>query len=220
MKELFSPEEKQRIEAAVSQAEAQTSGEIVPFIIADCGRHEVAVWRAAVVFTIAAAATVLLIFRFYHGWGLAWLHTGWGASVVLLGAALLGGVVAELIPAVKRFFAGPRYLDRRVHQRAMQAFVEEEVFNTRSRTGILIFIALFEHRIEILGDSGINEKVDIDDWAEIVLHLRESIIKGDLPDGLVRAIEECGDLLERSGVAVHDDAPNELSDAVRLRRDA
>ena len=40
---------------------------------------------------------------------------------------------------------------------AMAAFVEEEVFSTRDRTGILLFLSLFEHRVVVLGDSGINQ---------------------------------------------------------------
>lgn len=220
MNELLTSDDKRRIEVAVRDAESRTSGEIVPFIIANCGRHELAVWRGAMALVILASVVIVSIFRFYDGWGLAWLHTGWGATLVLLGAALLGGAIVELAPPLKRLLAGGRYLDRRVHQRALQAFVEEEVFETRARTGILLFVALFEHRIEVLGDSGINEKVSEDEWAEIVLRLRHSLRDGRLADGLVDAIAMCGDLLERSGVGIHHDAPNEISDSVRLRRDA
>jgi putative membrane protein len=101
----------------------------------------------------------------------------------------------------------------------MKAFVEEEVFATRDRTGILLFISLLEHRIEVLGDTGINEKVDTDEWVDVVLHIREGIRQGKLAEGLVEAIGMCGKLLERGGVTLREDDINELPDKVRLRED-
>ena len=80
----------------------------------------------------------------------------------------------------------------------MKAFVEEELFNTRDRTGILLFISKFEHRIEVLGDVGINEKVSAEDWVEIVDHIRAGIKHGRFVDGVIDGIEMCGRLLEKS----------------------
>ena len=36
---------------------------------------------------------------------------------------------------------------------------EEEVFSTEDRTGILLLLSLFEHRVVVLGDAGIKAKV-------------------------------------------------------------
>jgi putative membrane protein len=102
-----------------------------------------------------------------------------------------------------------------VHRRALQSFVEEEVFATRDRTGILLFVSLREHRIEVLGDTGINEQVEPDDWAEIVARIRRGIRNDNLTEGLVEAIGMCGRLLERRGVNIRPDDTNELSDTVR-----
>lgn len=215
---LFTPAEKERIEQAVLEAEARTSAEIIPCIIDVSGRYEVAVWRATAFTALLAMAVVLLVIRFYTGWGLAWLHTPWGVAIVTLGGAALGAAAASWIDPLRRYLAGTRYLDERVHQRAMQAFVEEEIFRTSGRTGILIFISLFEHRIEVLGDAGINSAVEPDDWAEIVRHMQASIREGRLADGLIEAIGMCGELLERSGLAVQAEDANELANRVRLVR--
>ena len=42
---LFTPEDRERIAAAVRQAEQHTSGEIVPYIVGQCDEYEEAVWR-------------------------------------------------------------------------------------------------------------------------------------------------------------------------------
>lgn len=220
MIDLFTESEKERIEQAVFDAESRTSAEIVPCVTDVAGSHEVAVWRGAVLTAVVALALALVVIRFYVGWGLAWLHSPTGIVLLVLGAGMLGAIATAAIPPLKRFLAGSTYLSVRVHQRAMQAFVEEEVFRTRNRSGILIFISLFEHRIEVLGDAGINAVVQPDDWAEIVEHLQQAVRQDRLADGFVEAITMCGDMLEKSGLAVEVDADdiNELANRVRLVR--
>ena len=209
----------ERISEAVRAAEARTAGEIVPFIVPRSGRYEVAVWRAASFFALLALAVSMLFHQFYEGWGLAWLFTGWGTALLALVGGTAGALLAAYVPPVKRGFAGSARLTRRVHRRAMQAFVEEEVFNTRDRTGILLFVSLFEHRIEVLGDAGINAKVAEDEWVDVVLHLREGIKTGRVAEAICAAVGECGGLLEKHGVAVRPDDTNELPDRLRMRKE-
>lgn len=203
------------VRAAVRRAEARTSGEIVPVVVSQSADYEVATWRGAVGMVLVAFAALLLLLQFYDGWGLAWLYTPWGVVATALGAGVVGAVLATYVPPVQRLAAGPILLDETVHRRALQAFVEEEVFKTRDRTGILLYVSLREHRIEVLGDTGINERVQPDDWAEVVARIRTGIRNGDLTGGLVEAIEMCGRLLERRGVNVRPDDENELSNTVR-----
>ncbi|GIV57483.1 MAG: hypothetical protein KatS3mg042_0396 [Rhodothermaceae bacterium] len=218
MEKLFTEADRERIRQAVAEAEGKTSGEVVPVVMPQSGRYEVAVWRGASLAALLALALEGLVYQVYAGWGLAWLYTGWGTALLTVVAGTLGALLAHVVPPLKRLLTGPRLLDETVHRRAMQAFVEEEVFNTRDRTGILLFISLFERRIEVLGDAGINARVSPDDWVEVVLTIREGIKAGRPADGLVRAIGLCGKLLERKGVERREDDTNELSDALRLRR--
>lgn len=216
---LITEAERERIREAVAAAEGRTAGEIVPYIIAQSGGYEVAIWRGASVAAVLALGLALLISSVYTGWGLGWLYTNWGTALAALVAGTLGALVTAYVPAVKRWVAGTDRLSRTVHRRAMQAFVEEQIFKTRDRTGILLFISLFEHRIEVLGDEGINQKVTEDEWVDVVLRIRKGIKEGHLADGLVEAIEMCGHLLERQGVAIRPDDANELPDDIRIRRD-
>ena len=203
------------VRAAVRRAEARTSGEIVPVVVSKSADYEVATWRGAVGMVLIALAALLLLLQLHDGWRLAWLYTPWGVVATALGAGVVGAVLATYVPPVQRLAAGTPLLDETVHRRALQAFVEEEVFQTRDRTGILIYVSLWEHRIEVLGDTGINERVRPDDWAEVVDRIRTGIRNDDLTGGLVEAIEMCGRLLERRGVNVRLDDENELSDSMR-----
>ncbi|MXX97375.1 MAG: hypothetical protein F4065_05140 [Rhodothermaceae bacterium] len=213
MKAMMTEADLNRIKEAVATAEKQTSGEIVPYIVPQSASHEVAVWRGAGLFAILAY-TVVLGTRWFSGWGGSSLTEGIVPVLLIITAAAIGAALVHWIPAVKRRFAGQVRLALATHRRAMQAFVEKEVFSTRERTGILLFVSLLEHRIEVVGDAGINAKVDTDDWIEVVTTIRQHIKAGQLVEGLVQGIHQCGHLLEKAGVAIRSDDTNELADDV------
>jgi len=204
-----------KIRNAVQRAEERTAGEIVPVLVPRSGDYEVATWRGAAAASLLTLTAILLVLSLYDGWGLGWLYTAWGVVLPVLGAGTVGALLATYVAPAQRLLAGGDLLDETVHRRALQSFIEEEVFDTRDRTGILLFVSLREHRIEVLGDSGINRHVDPDDWAEVVARIRRGIRNDNLTEGLVEAIEMCGRLLERRGVEIRPDDENELANTVR-----
>lgn len=217
MTPTLSDADLQRIREAVATAETQTAGEIVPYVVGRSGSYDVAVWRGASVAAVLAMLSGMIVAALYDGWGLGWLYTGWGMVLVALTAGALGALATAYVPALMRLLAGDGLLTLNTHRRAIQAFVEEEVFDTRDRTGILLFVSMLEHRIEVYGDAGINAKVDQSDWAEVVARVRKGIVEQRFADGMVDAIALCGELLHRRGVEIRPDDTDELSDNVRLR---
>lgn len=215
MEKLLATLDEDRVRQAVSDAEQRTAGEIVPYVVPRSDDYDVAIWRGASACAVFGLGLVLLFVQFYEGWGFGWVYTSWGAVLIAVLAGTLGAAVTALVQPLRRALAGSDLLDRTVHHRAMRAFVEEEVFGTRGRTGILLFVSLLEHRIEVIGDAGINQQVDSDDWVDVVERIRTGIKNGTLTEGLIEAIGMCGDLLEQSGVAARADDENELSDRVR-----
>lgn len=207
--------DQDRIRDAVGRAEERTAGEIVPVVVPHSADYEVAVWRGTGAAVLLVLTGVLLTLQFYDGWGFGWLFAPWGVALSVLVAGTVGALLARYVYPLQRLLAGSDRLDETVHRRAMQAFVEEEVFDTQDRTGILLFVSLREHRIEVLGDAGINQRVEPDDWAEVVARIRRGIQNDNLTEGLVEAVEMCGRLLERKGVEIRPDDENELTDTVR-----
>ena len=212
-KGVLTEAELTRIREAVAQAESRTSGEIVPYVVRRCDNYDGAIWRAAGIGALVAFAALGFLTQLNEAWG-AWWGEADFQTLAMATAGLAMAALAALVPAVKRLFAGRRQRIRQVHRRAMAAFVEKEVFSTRERTGILLFVSLFEHRIEVVGDTGINAKVTQGEWASVVRSIRDGIRAGKLADGLVRGIALCGELLHKSGVEIRDDDVNELPDDV------
>ena len=202
------------IRAAVSEAEQRTSGEIVPYFVEASDAYPSAIWKGIALGAFAGALIAEAVYFLGKFWG--GLVPLWIALPAAAGGAA-GFLLAAYVPAVKRWMAGDGLLDLRTRQRAEMAFLEEEVFRTRERTGILLFLSLFEHRVVVIGDSGINQKVEPGQWDGIVKTVVTGIQNGRPGEALSNAIRQCGELLEKHGVAIRPDDRNELPDDLRRR---
>ncbi|MGB3545301.1 TPM domain-containing protein [Rubrivirga sp.] len=215
---VFTDSERDAIRDAVAAAETRTAGEIVPYVVRQSGSYTAAVWRLASVVALTSGLVMLIAETFYTGWAWAWLYTPAALATVMTVGGVVGAALT-LIEPIRRRVAGAGEMEENVHRRAAVAFVEEEVFDTRDRTGILLFVSLFEHRIEVVGDIGINAKVEPEEWVEVVDLVRDGVRSKSLATGLVNAISKCGDLLHRRGVVIRDDDTDELPDDVRVRNE-
>jgi putative membrane protein len=146
-----------------------------------------------------------------------WLPFNFAGLVLIMIVGFVAGMLlVRFIPALKRLFTGSDEMRHHVARRAAEAFIAEEVFQTRERTGILLFVSLLERRVLVVGDAGINARVQRSDWDSIVATIVDGLKKGTATDGLVRAIGACGELLERHGVTRRSDDSDELSDGLRM----
>lgn len=209
---LFSDADFEAVRAAVAEAERRTSGEIVPYVVPASDAYPNALWKGA---AFGALAGPLLALGLFHLWELWATHFDLWITVPAAAGAAIGFLAAAFVPPVKRWLAGDEMLELRTRQRAEMAFLEEEVFRTRDRTGILLFLSLFEHRVVVLGDSGIHSLVEPGQWDGIATALAAGIRAGRPGEALLEAIRTCGDLLERHGVSRRADDVNELPDELR-----
>jgi putative membrane protein len=208
----FTKEEEQRIAEAVKRAESKTSGEIVPYWVSSADNFEAAYFKSALAFAILPTV--------YFGvsslqWGFDSLVTPFETTLWIAGFSLVGLALAFLLPAWRRLLVGKEAIENQVAKRAAQAFVAEEVFDTRERTGVLIFVADFERTVLVVGDSGVNAKAEPDEWKGIADRFAREYKSGGRADALVNAVNRCGDILERVGVERRADDENELGNALR-----
>lgn len=95
------------------------------------------------------------------------------------------------------------------------AFIFEklEMHKTDARNGVLIYLAVEDHKFAILGDAGINQKVPAGFWDTVRDHMVEHFKKGDFASGLEAGILEAGQQL-KSHFPYKSDDVNELSDEI------
>lgn len=215
MDPLFSEEDRQRIAEAIEEAETDSVAEIVPYVVARSGDYPAARWRGAVLGALLGGALTLLL-RGASPSAFPPFFSGALAFAAPLVTGLLGALAAGMSPSLVRMLTPSAELERAVFRRAVQAFVEEEVFATRNRTGILLFVSLLERRIEVLADRGIDELVGEAAWTDVTDHVRRGIETDRLTRGLLNGIDRCAAVLEERGADTRPDDENELAD--RLRR--
>lgn len=208
----FTPEQLERIKSAVQKAEETISGEIVPVFVERSGFYTIANYRGGIFLAGITFVAIILFDRYVPA--LAILDPMLIFFVVML-AGLAGGVLTHMLPFIKRRLVSREHLDQATRKRAETAFLEEEVFNTRQRTGILIFISFFEHEVMVLADRGISKVVDQKEWDAMVQHIIEKIRMGQITEGIVDAIHRCGEILHEKGFLKSADDINELRDDLR-----
>ena len=212
---FFSPADLEAIRTAVQEAEGRTSGEIVPYVVERSDEYPTAAWKGAALGALLGPMAALALHRWTDLWG--WPLGLWIALPAPLGGAI--GYLLALLHPVRRWMTGEPTLDARARRRATAAFLEAEVFRTQERTGILLFVSLFERRVVLLADSGIHQKVEGTAWEEITRRLARGIREGRPGPAMVEAIRACGELLERHGVERRADDRDELANELRRERD-
>jgi putative membrane protein len=213
LQKRFSQADLEKIKSAVKEAESQISGEIVPVFVEKSGFYSIASYRASMAFGAFFFLLVILFDRYLPSLAI-YDPLVIFMSVILVG--LIGAIAGQYIDFLKRFFVGQHHLDRATRQRAETAFLQEEVFNTRHRTGILIFISFFEREVIVIADRGISKVVDQKEWDKLVKGITQNIRAGKVSEGIVEAIKRCGEILLEKGFVKTPDDVNELRDDLRI----
>ena len=209
----FTDQERERIREAVARAEEKTSGEIVPYYVEQSDEYEEVHLRSVLMFV---AAPLFMLAVLSYAWLLPVHFTPFMIALISIIMGAIGYLLPRFWPAYRRLLLSESRLKNAVERRAMAAFLTEEVFLTENRTGILIFISQFEHLVEVMGDTGINAKVQQEEWEKVVSLIVDGIKAGDPAGGIIEGVRHCGDLLESAGVHKPPDNPNELSDDIRI----
>lgn len=105
---------------------------------------------------------------------------------------------------------------RTARERAAQLFAQLGVWDTEDNSGLLIYIQLVDHHIEILADRGITRCVAQTEWDALCASLAPMLKQKNYREAGLLAVSRAGALLVRYFPARADN-PNELpNQPVRL----
>ncbi|WP_167615779.1 TPM domain-containing protein [Maribellus sediminis] len=100
-----------------------------------------------------------------------------------------------------------------VLDRAAYIFEKLEMHKTELRNGVLFYLAVEDRKFAILGDAGINQKVNDDFWEstkeKVIVHLKDGKYAQGLAEGIVMAGEQL-----KAHFPYQKDDINELSDEI------
>lgn len=97
--------------------------------------------------------------------------------------------------------------------RARHVFGRLQMHETAERNGVLLYVALEDHKLAVYGDEGIHATVGLNYWAGVIDVIVRKGRNGDLSGGLVDGILQIGTILKKYYPYQTDDQ-NELDNAV------
>lgn len=105
---------------------------------------------------------------------------------------------------------------KEVLDQAADVFAELKMHTTTERNGVLIYVALEDKKLAILGDAGINAKVPDNFWDDVKSRMVELFKQGEIAEGVCQAAIEVGKHLKQFFPYQKDDV-NELSDDISFK---
>lgn len=103
------------------------------------------------------------------------------------------------------------HLKLSTRQRARQVFAQLDVWDTDENSGVLIYVQLVDHAIEIVADRGIAARVGQGEWDAVCRAMESRFRHGQYLEGALEAIDAVTRILERH-FPPRDANPNELPD--------
>jgi putative membrane protein len=207
---MLTPEDHQRITAAVATAEEGSSGDIFCVLAGEVSSYrEVPIaWGAAAALLIPPAVMALAFRPLFEAiTGGVWTAGQAGALRDQLAMALTGYAILQILLfavvalvtslAPVRRLVTPRFLKRhRVKKAAYHHFVAAHSHVRDSETGVLIFVALVERQVEVLADAAIHAKVGDAVWVSVANAVQAGMKEPDPTAGIEKAIAVCGEALK------------------------
>jgi putative membrane protein len=175
--------DRRRIVDAIRAAEVKTSGELVTVITgaSDEYVHVPLLWAALIAMLVPPMVYALQVTNPYV------YEIQLAVFVVLALVLRVAPIKMLLVPdALKR---------ARAHRLAVEQFHRQGLHRTREGTGVLLFVSVAEHYVEIIADAGINARVAPAEWDAIVAAFVHEVRAKRIAEGFVAAIAACGEKL-------------------------
>lgn len=109
-----------------------------------------------------------------------------------------------------------------IRARAIMMFGKLRVWDTERNNGVLIYVLLAEHAIEIIADRGLTRHVNTQQWQAMVARMASAFRENRYEEGLTQALEETSAVLithfvRLDAAGASQAYPNELPDTPWLQ---
>lgn len=203
---MMTPEDREKVRAAVAKAEAGLSAEIVPCVFEQSSPYPEAIWAGAGA-GMSAAVAILFLLDVFHPLWMPLSHL----ILWVPAAGALGAAIGRWCGSARRALIGGHRMRAAVDRRAKEVFFDRGIARTAGRDGVLIFASLLERRVVVLADEAVRAKVKPAAWDEAVAAMTAHAADGRVAEGMCAAVEKTAASLRAAGFAGKQ-AANELGD--------
>lgn len=193
---------KTKLYETIAEVEKVSSVEIVTIVKKQSGNYNSYLLWAASIFAFAVFSFFMFI-PIIFGDYLIYMATIAAFSLVV--------AAGMLIPAFQRFLVNELKLEREVEVLGRAVFQKSGIRHTRDKTGMLIFCSLFEKRVLLLPDRGIEMAIPQDEWDTIEQNFKNIFSLPNPADALLIELNNTKAVFEKYLPVAEDDI-NELPD--------
>jgi len=202
--------ERVELDRHISEAEKKCGAEIVLSVIERCDAYPELPWKAFALGSSLAGLAVLIIHLFKSTWifGTTILF----AVGIILGAGAVCAFLSIFIPGFARLFLTKERAEGEARQYAESLFLSRELFSTRNRTGILLMVALFEHHVVVLPDTGLENRLNQSALDEMIRRMTRMLPSGHIADAMEEGLKALTEFLSStaSGLSKENELPNNV----------
>lgn len=189
-----------QVRECIKRIEAQTSAELVVTVQRTSGHYRHADYLVGAILALASLGFYFLypepIFDDI-------------AALIIVASFGIGAILSASWNSLRSLLITKKLKHRNVQVAAKASFVEQGISQTRDRTGILVYVSLFEQRVEVVADCGVPLAKLEARWTNAVSAIDTSSRKG--VDAFIRALDSLAPVLAQSLPRAADDI-NELPD--------
>ncbi|MEI8102580.1 MAG: TPM domain-containing protein [Chlorobium sp.] len=183
---FLTPAERLQIETRIAEAEKRTSGEIVVQVVSSSYHYPLAAMLGS---------SLLAIILCIAGSLVADNESMWFFLAVFSISFILLHELFKRLHLLRHLFVTASDMKEEVEEAAIHSFYRRNINNTVDHTGIILYISLFERKVRVVADRGINEKVAQDVWLEIVSIIVNGIHAKAQSKAIADAVDRCGEIL-------------------------
>ena len=210
----FSSKQADQLNQITRDLERRTGVQIIAAVVDKSDAYPEIPWKA---FALGSAASALLIWLWQVLQPARFMPLT--QLVPILGAGLTAALLTVLWPAFARFFLDGARSAGEVDQYARALFLEREIFNSPSRTGILLLVSLFERRVIILPDNGITGRVDPSALQPVIDRMTALLRRGEHFAAFAEGLALLEATLAAAGFTADNGESNHLSDTLIQRKE-
>lgn len=123
------------------------------------------------------------------------------------------GHAGEIVLIIENHLPTNKAYTMDCYERALGLFTEHGVWDTEHNTGVLIYVNLCEHDLEIIADRGIDKCATHDVWQALCNKALADFKGGNIEKGLSELVAGVGKLLQThfpSDDVMGDELPNQV----------
>ena len=148
-RDFFEPDAKKKTGQAIKAIEAKTSAEVVVAV-----RRRVAEYRSTdLLFGFFCACTCLAIL-----WFSPQTYAPMYMPFEMLGAFFIGAVLSAFVRPLRRMLTAKGVTQRQLEMGARAAFYDLGIAKTHRRTGLLVFVGMYENSVLFVPDAAVDKK--------------------------------------------------------------